>query len=225
MPFRRARSPSSITAMVPFKKSRFAFRGPRARRTAPKGRAPSILSRLLRLSSPHYISRSLFTDWPSISTIATVQKLTGLIIGGSTPVQANRTGDTIFLQDMRLQGTLAIGDATNAFRIMIYLVDSDYAGDANWSLDTAVDTRFSNDKLHKIYYDKIHVLDGDRPLISLDIRIRFSNLKIKYQANSTLADNEEFSGLRVLMVSDSGAAVHPGFTQGNLTMWYKNQPF
>lgn len=142
----------------------------------------------------------------------TIRELTP-IPQGDTDV--TRDGDSLYLRSMRVNGELVLGDTTNIVRVIVFqwletdtpvpanILSSTYVGTSNAPL---APYHHDSRRLFRILYDRKFVLNANRPNALYDTGyLRIPKRKVSYIAGGTTGSNK----LWVLLISDSGAVVHP----------------
>lgn len=163
-------------------------------------------------------SQLLATNFGNISNAWSEVDIMASIAQGDTVY--TRDGAQINLHSFLMRGILAAGDTTNVLRVIVALWDSATATPCA-TLGNTIDTVINKDVpggagLIRKYIDRYICIDSvDTNLVPIRWFWRFFRpLRIHYAGAAATTAHRK---LIISIISDSGAAAHPGFTQG---VWY-----
>jgi len=171
---------------------------------------PFVLKQKRVSAFPEHFNVLLTTSWDSVSSSGTEVNISDSIdFGGGS---GYRTSKSIYFSSFTLKGVVQAGDASNLFRIVLFLAK------AGWTTVNALsyEIRPGYNNVVKVFYDRYFSLvysdTQDPGFQKTDKEIRIAiplRTKIAYNA-----DNDSSVSLLLYMVSDSAAVTHPGFVCG-----------
>lgn len=186
---------------------------------------------LYKSSETKHMQGDLSTYWSAIGTSWSGTSITGRCIQG-TGVN-NRIGNKIKMCGFRIRGFLQAGDDLPCrVRIILAYTTNDF-DPTSPGIGLYDDVRgLQIEGIKKIAFDKYYSFDADTidnqgtPVTTYkygDKKIEL-NFKPRGVVNYTGAgtDTEMDLKLCLMMLSDDGDSVYPGFTHGEWTLWFKD---
>jgi hypothetical protein len=175
-----------------------------------------------------FFSQNLTTNFSSISTTPTALGVGDLVAQGTDYNQ--RLGRSFRAVGLLIEGTLVGGqsnlatdDAYNTVRIACCWCDSG-ANFSSWGISSALDPRVVTDMGRPLYHEAIVLQSPGLNTVGymqtatlIGIWIPLNGL---VRFNTAAAGSQSGLGPSVIMVSDSTAVSHPGFTSGQIRLFF-----